>query len=138
LPVDVAVLVAAVADWTPETPSGRKLKKKAGEPFGLALKPTQDILAVLSKPGPLRPALVVGFAAETHDLESHAAAKLASKGCDWIVANDVSQEGVMGGSHNTVSLIQPAGTARWERASKSEIGARLAAKIAETLASRSL
>jgi phosphopantothenoylcysteine decarboxylase/phosphopantothenate--cysteine ligase len=92
-----------------------------------------DILASLAAGGPSRPRLVVGFAAETSDLEANAKAKLARKGCDWIIANDVSQAAVMGGDENEVLVIDGAGAERWARASKSEIARRLAARIAEAL-----
>jgi phosphopantothenoylcysteine decarboxylase/phosphopantothenate--cysteine ligase len=92
-----------------------------------------DILAQLSGAGPKRPKLVVGFAAETDSLAANAKAKLASKGCDWIVANDVSQPGVMGGDENTVSLFDADGAEIWPRLSKIEVGRRLAQKIARSL-----
>src|SRR5687768_16536185 len=96
LPADIAVCVAAVADWRPESLNGRKIKKGADGPPALSLVENPDILATLSRSN-RRPQLVVGFAAETHDVEANAAAKLERKGCDWIVANDVSIEGTMGG-----------------------------------------
>jgi phosphopantothenoylcysteine decarboxylase / phosphopantothenate---cysteine ligase len=92
-----------------------------------------DILATIAATGPNRPKLVVGFAAETGDLEMHARAKLARKGCDWIVANDVAEDGIMGGDENEVLLVYPQGTDAWPRASKTEIAARLAMRIAEDL-----
>jgi phosphopantothenoylcysteine decarboxylase/phosphopantothenate--cysteine ligase len=91
-------------------------------------------LAALSARGPYRPKLVVGFAAETNDLEANARAKLARKGCDWIVANDVSQAAIMGGDENEVMVIDGNGAERWVKASKSEVARRLAARIAEALA----
>jgi phosphopantothenoylcysteine decarboxylase/phosphopantothenate--cysteine ligase len=133
LPVDVAVLTAAVADWKPAQAQGLKLKKgQAGAP-SLQLVETPDILATLSKAGAQRPRLVVGFAAETNDLEANARAKLARKGCDWIVANDVSQAGVMGGDDNMVTLLSAAGSEAWPKASKAQVAERLAAKIAQAL-----
>jgi phosphopantothenoylcysteine decarboxylase/phosphopantothenate--cysteine ligase len=132
LPADVAVCVAAVADWRPAETGGKKIKKdgKAAAPIALVENP--DILAALSK-GPRRPRLVIGFAAETHDLEAHAQAKLAKKGCDWIVANDVSVAGTMGGDDNAVALVSKAGIERWERMAKGAVARELAARIAKEL-----
>ena len=132
LPADVAVMVAAVADWRPVDAAGLKLKK-GGAPKAIALAENPDILAALAAPGPHRPRLVIGFAAETNDLDRNAAAKLAKKGCDWIVGNDVSVDGVMGGDANTVALFTASGVERWETADKSAVAHRLAAKIAESL-----
>ena len=134
LPVDIAVCVAAVADWRPESIAGRKIKKTGGEGV-MRLVENPDILAGLSKPGPERPRIVVGFAAETNDVEAYARAKLKSKGCDLIVANTVggAADGVFGEDQNTVTLVAHDGIERWERASKAEIGRRLALKIAEAL-----
>ncbi len=134
LPADAAVCVAAVADWRPDAAFGVKLKKGPGGPPSLTLVENPDILAALSKPGPDRPRLVVGFAAETNDLEALASAKLSRKGCDWIVANDVSQEGIMGGDDNEVLLLSRGKTEHWDRSSKAEVASRLAARIAEALA----
>ena len=133
LPAEIAVCVAAVADWRPAEANGRKLKKngQAPEPIGLVENP--DILAMLSKDA-RRPRLVVGFAAETDDLEAHAKAKLVRKGCDWIVANDVSIEGTMGGDQNAVALVSAGGIERWERMAKGEVARRLAERIASELA----
>ena len=133
LPADVAVLVAAVADWRPVDAAGLKLKKGSAAPAPIALAENPDILATLSAPGPNRPRLVIGFAAETNDLDRNAQAKLANKGCDWIVGNDVSKAGVMGGDANTVSLFTATGVERWETADKGVVATRLAAKIAESL-----
>ena len=132
LPADVAVCVAAVADWRPKSASAQKIKKDAaaGEQ-AIAFVENPDILAALSK-GPRRPALVVGFAAETSDLEAHAKAKLAKKGCDWIVANDVSVAGTMGGDDNAVAIVSQAGIERWDRTAKAEVARRLAQRIAQT------
>ncbi|MDE2487995.1 MAG: bifunctional phosphopantothenoylcysteine decarboxylase/phosphopantothenate--cysteine ligase CoaBC [Alphaproteobacteria bacterium] len=133
LPADIAVCVAAVADWRPETVGASKIKKQAGgEPKPIALVENPDILAALSKAG-RRPRLVVGFAAETDDVEANAKAKLAKKGCDWIVANDVSVEGTMGGDANAVAIVTAKGVERWERAPKADVARRLARKIAESL-----
>ncbi len=134
LPVDAAVCVAAVADWRPEEAFETKLKKTGEGPPTLRLVENPDILATLAANSPLRPKLVVGFAAETNDLEANARAKLAKKGCDWVVANDVSAEGIMGGDENEVVLVYPQGTDRWPRVSKAEVARRLAARIAEDLA----
>ena len=134
LPVDAAVLVAAVADWRPEAAETSKLKKAPGAgPPELRLVETPDILARLSAPGPRRPRLVVGFAAETDTVLEHARAKLARKGCDWIVANDVSGD-VMGGEDNAVTLVTRDGEAPWPRLPKAEVARRLAARIADALA----
>jgi phosphopantothenoylcysteine decarboxylase/phosphopantothenate--cysteine ligase len=130
LPADIAVCVAAVADWRPETLNGSKIKKGADGPPAISLVENPDILATLSK-AKARPKLVVGFAAETDDVEAHATAKLARKGCDWIVANDVSVAGVMGGDDNAVAIVSKAGIERWERMAKGEVARRLAQRIAQ-------
>ncbi len=132
LPADIAVCVAAVADWRPADEAGTKMKKDGGGPPSIALVENPDILATLSK-SPRRPRLVVGFAAETHDVDAYAQAKLARKGCDWIVANDVSVEGVMGGDDNTVSIVTAGGIERWERTAKSQVAQKLAARMAQEL-----
>jgi phosphopantothenoylcysteine decarboxylase/phosphopantothenate--cysteine ligase len=137
LPVDVAVMVAAVADWKPAAAAGHKLKKDSVGAPALDLAPTPDILASLSRPGPGRPRLVIGFAAETRALETHALAKLKRKGCDLIVANDVSGD-VMGGPENAVSIVGPAGVERWPRMPKAEVAHRLAALIADRLSGPSV
>ncbi|HEY3888633.1 MAG TPA: phosphopantothenoylcysteine decarboxylase, partial [Caulobacteraceae bacterium] len=134
LPADAAVCVAAVADWRADEVFGVKLKKGKDGPPTLRLVENPDILAALSRSGPDRPKLVVGFAAETNDVEANARAKLTRKGCDWIVANNVADDGIMGGDENQVLLVYPQGTEAWPRASKIEIAARLAARIAEDLA----
>jgi phosphopantothenoylcysteine decarboxylase/phosphopantothenate--cysteine ligase len=133
LPADALVCVAAVADWRPANASEIKLKKTITGPPGLDLVENPDILATLSMPGPNRPKLVIGFAAETNDVVEHARAKLQRKGCDWVIANDVTEEGVMGGDHNRVLIVSGAGVEVWDRAPKTEVGSRLAAKIAEAL-----
>ena len=132
LPADIAVCVAAVADWRPAETSHRKIKKGGAAPDPIALVENPDILASLSK-GPARPRLVVGFAAETDDVEAHAKAKLAKKGCDWIVANDVSIAGTMGGDDNAVAIISTAGVERWTRMAKADVAEKLATRIAEAL-----
>jgi phosphopantothenoylcysteine decarboxylase/phosphopantothenate--cysteine ligase len=133
LPADVFVSVAAVADWRPAEAASQKLKLKGADAAPtVTLVENPDILATLAKPGPLRPGLVVGFAAETQSVEMHAAAKRARKGCDWIVANDVSGD-VMGGAHNQVSLVTAEGVERWPRLPKDEVAGRLADRIATAL-----
>ncbi len=134
MPADAAVCVAAVADWRADEVFGVKLKKGKDGPPVLRLVENPDILATIAASGPNRPKLVVGFAAETGDLELHARAKLARKGCDWIVANNVADDGIMGGDENEVLLVYPQGLDAWPRISKAEVAARLASRIAEDLA----
>jgi phosphopantothenoylcysteine decarboxylase/phosphopantothenate--cysteine ligase len=133
LPVEVAVLTAAVADWRPETVAAQKTKKSGAAPEPIRLVENPDILATLSALIPNRPRLVIGFAAETEQVEAHAKAKLARKRCDWIVANDVTAPGVMGGEENEVMVIDYAGVEWWTRATKAEVAMRLAQRIAQTL-----
>jgi len=131
LAADAAVMVAAVADWRVE-PSGQKIKKRAdgvAPPLGLAENP--DILASLAASAK-RPGLLIGFAAETQDVVALATAKRAKKGCDWIVANDVSGD-VMGGAENEVHLITADGVESWDRLSKEDVANRLASRIADAL-----
>ncbi|MEY2882747.1 MAG: hypothetical protein RL490_471 [Pseudomonadota bacterium] len=130
LPVDIAVMVAAVADWRAEA-APAKLKKGADGPPALALIENPDILATIGHHA-LRPRLVIGFAAETGDLIAHAGAKWAKKGADWIIANDVSN-GVFGSDHNQVHRLSDAGAEDWGAASKAEIAARLVRAIAAEL-----
>ncbi len=134
LPVDIAVCAAAVADWRPEIFANGKIKKTAGAPPpSVALTADPDILATLSNSA-RRPSLVIGFAAETDNVIQHAQDKRARKGCDWIVANDVSPAtGIMGGDKNTVHLITADTTEDWPEMDKKDVGLRLAARIAETL-----
>ncbi len=134
LPVDAAVCVAAVSDWRPDEVFGVKLKKGKDGPPAVHLVENPDILATLSATGPKRPRLVVGFAAETNDIEANAKAKLARKGCDWIVANDVSEDWVMGGDDNAVMIVARDGIERWPRAPKGEVADKIAARIAMDLA----
>jgi len=129
LPADAAIMVAAVADWRAE-PAEIKIKK-SGEPPALALFENPDILATLSHAA-RRPRLVIGFAAETNDVVAHAQAKLARKGCDWIVANDVSGD-VMGGADNAVHLVTVDGVEEWPKLPKQAVAERLAARIAKAL-----
>jgi phosphopantothenoylcysteine decarboxylase/phosphopantothenate--cysteine ligase len=130
LPVNVAVCTAAVADWRPEIAPSNKIKKSDGPP-AIKLAANPDILSALAH-GPRRPALLIGFAAETENVLAYATEKRAKKGCDWIVANDVGG-GVMGGDRNKVHLITAGGTESWPEMKKSEVGARLAARIADAL-----
>ncbi len=134
LPADAAVCAAAVADWHVEA-AAHKLKKQAGAPPpALVLQPNPDILATLSAAGPLRPRLVVGFAAETEDVAANAAAKRRRKGCDWIVANDVRPStGIMAGEANQVHLVTAEGEEDWPMLPKTEVAARLAVRIADAL-----
>ncbi|MBO1359759.1 bifunctional phosphopantothenoylcysteine decarboxylase/phosphopantothenate--cysteine ligase CoaBC [Acetobacter sacchari] len=133
LPADIVVCAAAVADWRVEHPTNSKIKKQAGQsPPVLTLVPNPDILAEISVVGPKRPRLVIGFAAETDDVEANAIAKRARKGCDWIVANDVSTgTNVMGGPENRAILISDAGVERWPLMLKDDLASRLAERIAK-------
>ena len=135
LPADAAVFCAAVADWRVASGSEQKLKKGAGGPPALALAENPDILSTVAHlPDGRRPALVVGFAAETEDVVAHATQKRLRKGCDWILANDVGPgTGVMGGTHTAVTLISGAGTEIWDRADKTSVARRLALRMAEAL-----
>jgi len=132
LPVAAAICVAAVADWRPADAAPKKLKKGASGPAPLQLVENPDILATLARHAQ-RPRLVIGFAAETNDVEAHARAKLEKKGCDWIVANDVSGD-VMGGAMNEVAIIRAEGVERWPRMPKAQVAEKLAAAIAQALA----
>ena len=134
LPADAAVMAAAVADWRVANQGAQKMKKDgSGRAPALEFAENPDILATVSK-GAARPRLVVGFAAETEHVVDHATAKRARKGCDWIVANDVSPgTGIMGGSENAVVLISDAGAEIWPRMGKSEVAKKLALSIAEAL-----
>ncbi|RBM09167.1 bifunctional phosphopantothenoylcysteine decarboxylase/phosphopantothenate--cysteine ligase CoaBC [Novacetimonas cocois] len=136
LPCDVAICAAAVADWRVARPGTRKIKKSPdAPPPGLTLVPNPDILAHLSRPGPARPRLVIGFAAETDDVRDNAAAKRLRKGCDWIVANDVRAEtGIMGGHENEVTLITATGMEHWPRTSKDAVARGLVHKIVTEIA----
>jgi phosphopantothenoylcysteine decarboxylase / phosphopantothenate---cysteine ligase len=135
LPADVAVFAAAVADWRPAKPHANKIKKGGGGTPKLALTENPDILATVAHDATRRPRLVIGFAAETDHIIEHAKAKLARKGCDWIIANDVSAEsGVMGGDRNTVHLVTAQAVESWPPQSKEDVARALIARIAETLA----
>ncbi len=132
LPADVLVMAAAVADWRPDIAANSKIKKSVDRVVPLIkLVENPDILATIAQ-GPKRPRLVIGFAAETDDVVSNGVAKRGRKGADWIIANDVSGD-VMGGDRNRIHLISEAGTEDWPDMTKSEVGARLAARIAEKL-----
>ena len=131
--LDCAVMVAAVADWRTEGEADEKMKKGADGPPALRMVENPDILAALGH-GAARPRLLVGFAAETTNVDAHARAKLDRKGADWIVANDVSHEhGVMGGNANTVRLVTREGIEAWPTLSKTEVAERLVARIADAL-----
>lgn len=134
LPADVFISVAAVADWRPSRAAAKKMKLKEGDgdPHPtLELSENPDILATLSRKKKRRPRLVIGFAAETHDVEDLAVAKLKRKRCDWIIANDVSGD-VMGGAMNQVSLVTRQGIEdRWPRMTKEDVAVRLVARIAD-------
>ncbi|MFT4911662.1 MAG: phosphopantothenoylcysteine decarboxylase/phosphopantothenate--cysteine ligase [Brevundimonas sp.] len=134
LPADIAVMSAAVADWRVDGVASGKIKKAPGGPPSLALIENPDILAGLSAPGPKRPALVIGFAAETRDLEENARAKLSRKGCDWIVGNDVSDD-VFGADSNSVTLFRR-GVADeiWPRQSKADVALTLVDRIVDHFA----
>jgi phosphopantothenoylcysteine decarboxylase / phosphopantothenate---cysteine ligase len=137
LPADIAVFAAAVADWRPEHEAGaKKIKKDGTGPAPLPLVENPDILATIAHRKAERPGLVVGFAAETDSVLDHARAKIARKGCDLIVANDVSAEGgVMGGTDNAVHLIRRDGALEsWPRLGKDEVARRLVALLAALLA----
>jgi phosphopantothenoylcysteine decarboxylase/phosphopantothenate--cysteine ligase len=134
LPADVAIFAAAVADWRVAEAGKQKTKKTAAGPPTLTLVENPDILATIAKRKAGRPRLVVGFAAETERVIEHAREKLGRKGCDWIIANDVSKEsGVMGGDRNTVHLVTAAGIESWPSQSKEEVARVLIARIAATL-----
>jgi phosphopantothenoylcysteine decarboxylase / phosphopantothenate---cysteine ligase len=130
LPADIAVMAAAVADWRVEAGTEKIKKDKSGPPT-LKLVENPDILAGLAR-HKSRPKLLIGFAAETNDVVKNAKAKLKTKGCDWIVANDVSPKtGIMGGSRNRVHLVTAAGVEDWPDMAKDEVAAKLVARIAE-------
>jgi phosphopantothenoylcysteine decarboxylase/phosphopantothenate--cysteine ligase len=139
LPVEVAVCAAAVSDWRVKNPATRKIKKSAAgkngdKPPVIALEENPDILARLSAPGNLRPGLVIGFAAETEDCVENAKAKLEAKGCDWIIANDVSAAtGILGGDDNTVHLITGSEVENWPKMSKQAVAEQLATRIRDHL-----
>ncbi|MBM3516989.1 MAG: bifunctional phosphopantothenoylcysteine decarboxylase/phosphopantothenate--cysteine ligase CoaBC [Alphaproteobacteria bacterium] len=133
MPADIAVCAAAVADWQLRAVAARKIKKRGAAP-AFDLVETPDILATVSRPGPRRPRLVVGFAAETGDLIAEATAKRRRKGCDWILANDVAATPIFGADTTTVHLITATGAEAWPRMSKIALAERLARRIAAALA----
>jgi phosphopantothenoylcysteine decarboxylase/phosphopantothenate--cysteine ligase len=131
LPADIAILVAAVADWRTADAADQKIKKTGGALPVLQLAENPDILAGLARDA-RRPALLVGFAAETENVIDHAKAKLARKGCDWIVANDVSGD-VMGGSKNAVHIVTAQGVESWSNLPKDQVARKLMEKIADAV-----
>ena len=134
MPADIAIFTAAVADWRVAATAPEKLKKGAGGPPSLSLTENPDILATIARGKP-RPRIVVGFAAETEHVLEHAAQKLRKKGCDLIVANDVSKDsGVFGGDRNTVHLVSEAGVETWPEMRKDDVGQKLMERLAEMLA----
>jgi phosphopantothenoylcysteine decarboxylase/phosphopantothenate--cysteine ligase len=136
LPADVAVCAAAVADWRVEA-APQKLKKQKGAPPALKLVENPDVLASLAHAGNRRPRLVVGFAAETEKLVENARAKRQKKGCDWILANDVSaRSGTFGGELNTIRLLDARGVEEWPPMSKTGVAERLASRIADFFAAK--
>jgi phosphopantothenoylcysteine decarboxylase/phosphopantothenate--cysteine ligase len=132
LPADVFIAVAAVADWRPAQASEKKLKLDKAEFSSLPLVENPDILKTIARRDTNRPSLVIGFAAETHDVEALARAKRERKGCDWIVANDVSGD-VMGGAENAVMIVTEDTVEHWDRQPKGEVAAALARRIAKAL-----
>jgi len=136
LPADVAVCAAAVADWRVAKEANEKVKKTKGKIPTLNMAENPDVLATLSAAGNARPQLVIGFAAETENIIANAQVKRASKGCDWLLANDVSPEsGTFGGTDNTIHLISADGVEDWPRMSKEDVADRLADRVAATLGS---
>jgi phosphopantothenoylcysteine decarboxylase/phosphopantothenate--cysteine ligase len=137
LPVDVGIFAAAVADWGVAQAGAQKMKKEGGGPPQLSLVENPDILSRISKLKTKRPRLVIGFAAETEKVVEHATAKLWRKGCDWILANDVSPEsGVMGGDRNTIHLVSAKGVEHWPTQSKDDVAAMLIGRIAGALSGK--
>jgi phosphopantothenoylcysteine decarboxylase/phosphopantothenate--cysteine ligase len=136
LPADIAIFAAAVADWHVAAPSTEKIKKSpAGMPPALTLGENPDILKAIAHLKKNRPALVIGFAAETQDVLAHAKKKLNSKGADWIVANDVSpQTGIMGGDRNSVHLLSDGGVESWPEMSKADVAAKIIERAAKHVA----
>jgi phosphopantothenoylcysteine decarboxylase / phosphopantothenate---cysteine ligase len=135
LPADAAIFAAAVADWRADRPSDSKIKKQPGQTPTLTLTENPDILSTIAHLRSNRPRLVVGFAAETNDIIANARAKLAKKGCDWIVANDVSPAtGIMGGDSNTVHLVTASGVEDWPPQSKDDVARSLIERVVTALA----
>ena len=134
LPADVAVCAAAVSDWRAQATADRKIKKTGNGAPGLELTENPDILQSLAEAGNRRPALVIGFAAETENVVENAQAKLNKKGCDWILANDVAPEtGTFGGEDNTIHLVRPDGVEDWPTMTKEGVADRLAGAVAQAL-----
>jgi phosphopantothenoylcysteine decarboxylase/phosphopantothenate--cysteine ligase len=134
MPVDIAIFAAAVADWRVSSASEQKIKKGAGGTPTLELTENPDILATVARRTQQRPTLVIGFAAETEHVVAHAKAKLAKKGCDWILANDVSAgTGVMGGDQNTIHLVTADGVETWPTQSKTDVARMLVSRLAAAL-----
>ena len=139
LPADIAVCAAAVTDWRVETTAKQKLKKTRDDITHLVMIENPDILKSLSNLKRKRPSLVIGFAAETEKILSNAKAKISSKGCDWVIANDVSpSKNTFAGDTNTIHLVTADGVEEWPKLSKEEVGLRLANRIAETLESNNV
>ncbi|MFO0998009.1 MAG: bifunctional phosphopantothenoylcysteine decarboxylase/phosphopantothenate--cysteine ligase CoaBC [Alphaproteobacteria bacterium] len=137
LPADVAVCAAAVSDWRPAQAANQKMKKNGKGAPTLVLAENPDVLANLAASSNRRPRLVIGFAAETETVIDNARAKLAKKGCDWIVANDVSPAtGVFGGERNTVHVVSATDVESWQTMTKAEVASRLADRIAQALLAR--
>jgi phosphopantothenoylcysteine decarboxylase/phosphopantothenate--cysteine ligase len=135
LPAEVAIFVAAVADWRVASAGEQKLKKTPGRAPELSLVENPDILATIAHRKTQRPKLVIGFAAETENVTANAAAKRLAKGCDWILANDVSpQTGIMGGDRNTIQLVTAKGIEPWPPQTKEDVAAMLIARIVAELA----
>ncbi|MGA2940885.1 MAG: bifunctional phosphopantothenoylcysteine decarboxylase/phosphopantothenate--cysteine ligase CoaBC [Xanthobacteraceae bacterium] len=135
LPADAAIFAAAVADWRADRTSDSKIKKQPGQTPALMLTENPDILSTIAHLRSKRPRLVVGFAAETNDIIANARAKLAKKGCDWIVANDVSPAtGIMGGDSNTVHLVTASGVEDWPPQSKDDVARSLIERVVTALA----
>ena len=139
LPADIAICTAAVADWRTRTDAGQKIKKKGSKPLQLELVENPDILKILSKAGPQRPGLVIGFAAETQDLVENSRKKLKAKGCDWIIANDVSpQSGTFGGDKNKVLVFRGKDFEEWPLLDKEEVARRLMRAVADSISNKKL
>jgi phosphopantothenoylcysteine decarboxylase/phosphopantothenate--cysteine ligase len=138
LPADIAVCTAAVADWRVDGTADQKIKKTGGKSPSLSLVENPDILHTLAHHANLRPALVIGFAAETENVIAYAEQKRQKKSCDWIVANDVSPgTGVMGGDDNTVHIIAATGNETWPKLTKQAVAERLATRISRHFEARS-
>jgi phosphopantothenoylcysteine decarboxylase / phosphopantothenate---cysteine ligase len=139
LPANIAICTAAVADWRTKTDAGHKIKKKGSKPPQLELVENPDILKALSKSGPQRPDLVIGFAAETQDLVENSRKKLKAKGCDWIIANDVSpQRGTFGGDKNKVLVFRGKDFEEWPLLDKEEVARRLMRAVADSISNKKL